>query len=196
MKVPTFTHGTLENTRKALETGKIKYPAYCWCTDVAQYGFINKNNELEFIGIPVMTGTLDNILILSDLHDGLYQVKGQYKITPTGETIYSSSIDVITIIQTKNNIKRICMITTDDITTYSVDSELNITQDSVVTESYLDSKGYASADYVDTKLLVMEEKIKSEMYSYINTELDQHIEDLINSNVLPVDDSDVEKLFN
>ena len=46
MLTPIFTHGTYANTIKAIEAGKIKYPAYCWMTDVQQYGFINKNNEL------------------------------------------------------------------------------------------------------------------------------------------------------
>lgn len=196
MKYPVFAHGKIVSVQKAIETGKIKYPAYVWLDDSDQYSFLNKNGELEICGIPKKSGTLDNVLILSDLSDGLYEIKGQYKITPNSETTYSSPIDVITIIQTKNDIKRICTITADDIVTYFIDSEMNITQDSVVTKSYLETKGYASTDYVDNVLLTMEEKIKTEMYSYINEELDQHIEDLIDSNVLPVDDSDVRELFN
>ena len=195
MKYPVFAHGTMANVKKAIATGKIKYPAYCWIDDTDQYSFLNKNGELEVCGIPKKSGTLDNTLILSDLSDGLYQINGQYKITSTGETTYSSSTDVITIIQTKNNIKRICTITADDIITYSVDSELNITEDSVVTKNYLQSKGYASTDYVNSSLSALETKITTELYSYIDTELDRRIEEQIDNNILPVDNSDVRNLF-
>lgn len=196
MKAPTFAHGTYEKVINAISSGKIKYPVYIWLDDTDQYSFLNKNGELEICGIPKKKGTLDSTLILSELADGLYQISGQYKITTDNETIYSSSIDILAIIQTKDDEKYICTITVDDIITYTVNSESIVTSDSVVTKNYLELKGYASTDYVNSAISVLEEKIKTELYLYIDEELDAKIEQKIDSNVLPVDDSDVRNLFN
>lgn len=198
MLVPNFVHGKMENVQKAIDAKKIVYPSYVWITDLQQYGFLNKNNELETIGIPVLAGTLSNIVILSDLSDGLYKINGQYKITSDSETIFSVPIDTLTIIQTIDNIKKIRVVTIDEIITYSV-SDGVIEEDFVVNKSYLESQGYATIEYVSAGLEELENRLTS-LNTYINEELpqeiDNKIETQIEDNVLPVDDSDVRNLFN
>ena len=194
MKAPIFTHGTYENTIKAIQEGKIKYPAYCWITDKEQYGFLNKNNELETIGIPLLTGTLEKQIILSELDDGLYEIKGQYKITSKSETTYSSSTNIICMVVTIDEIKKIKCISFDEIVNYQIEDN-TITSDTYITEEYLRDRGYTTSDYVDTKLTALKEEIEGEIDTLVDPVVRPIIEEVIDKNILSVSDDDVRELF-
>ena len=194
MKTPVFTHGTYENTIKAIQEGRIKYPGYCWITDKELYGFINKNNELEYIGIPVLTGTLEKEIILSDLDDGLYEIKGQHKITSDSETIYIAGSNIICIVETVGEIKKIKRITSDEIVNYKIEDGV-VTSDSYVTEEYLREHGYATTDYVDAKLTALKEEIEGEIETLVDPVVRPMVEEIIDRDIQPVDDDDVRNLF-
>ena len=196
MLAPIFTHGTLENTKKAIQEGKIKYPAYCWCTDVSQYGFINKHNELEFIGIPELTGTLENKIILSSLDDGLYQVKGQHKITADHATTFDSSSFILVVVQTTAEGKKVRRITADELTTYTIGEDLSVTANEVATKDYLDEKGYATEDYVDAKIAVLKQELEDEIEELVEPVVRPLVEQIIDEEIQPEDNSRIDELFN
>lgn len=196
MLAPIFTHGTLENTKKAMQEGKIKYPAYCWCTDVSQYGFINKHNELEFIGIPELTGTLENKIILSSLDDGLYQVKGQHKITADHATTFDSSSFILVVVQTTAEGKKVRRITADELTTYTIGEDLSVTANEVATKDYLDEKGYATEDYVDAKIAVLKQELEDEIEELVEPVVRPMVEQIIDEEIQPEDNSKIDELFN
>lgn len=199
MLAPIFTHGTLENTKKAMQEGKIKYPAYCWCTDVSQYGFINKHNELEFIGIPELTGTLENKIILSSLDDGLYQVKGQHKITADHATTFDSSSFILVVVQTTAEGKKVRRITADELTTYTIGEDLSVTANEVATKDYLDEKGYATEDYVDAKIAAMEQIILADVEAALPSMIEPLVypvvEEVVDRMIQPEDDQNIRDLF-
>lgn len=195
MLAPIFTHGTLENTIKAIMDGKIKYPAYCWLTDVEQYGFLNKNNKLETISIPCLTGTLENEVILSTLYDGLYQVKGQHKITANDETTYLSSSYILCVVQTINGKKKVKRITADEVINYEVEDDLSVTRDAVVTEKYLEEKGYADKDYIDAKIVILKEELEAEIADLVEPLVEPIVDRLLDEKIDDIDKESIDDLF-
>ena len=152
MLTPIFSHGTYANTLEAIADGRIRYPAYCWLTDVEEYGFLNSNNELETIGIPCFEGAQDAPIVLSDLQDGIYQVKGYQKISPSDITTLNNDSYIFVIIETENEVQKIRRITADDLSTYTVQNDTVTNVDATVTESYLDLHEYVTQDVVDEKM--------------------------------------------
>lgn len=199
MLAPIFTHGTYDNTINAITDGKIKYPAYCWITDRGQYGFLNKQNQLEIIGIPEFTGTMQNPIILSSLDDGLYQIKGQHKITAEDDTTFYSMTSIICVVQTLDEKKKIKRITADEIIDYVVNEDLSVARDIIVTESYLESKGYVDAEYVDRKIAAMEQIIKDDIEAALPEMIEPIVrpvvEDVVDDTVQDIPEEDIEDLF-
>ena len=200
MLTPIFTHGTYENTIKAITEGKIKYPAYLWISDRGQYGFLNKQNQLEVIGIPELSGSLDNVLILSTLDDGLYQVKGPHKITASHPTTFDYSSFILVVVQTINGIKKVRRITADELTTYTIEEDLSVTSDEVATKDYLDDMGYTTEDYVDAKVAAMESTIMADVEAALPGMLEgivrPVVEEVVDETILPEDDDNIRDLFN
>ncbi len=194
MKAPVFTHGTYENTIKAIQEGKIKYPAYCWITDKEQYGFLNKNNELETIGIPLLTGTIEKQIILSELDDGLYEIKGQYKITSESETIFFSFAPISCIVQTIDEVKKIKHITSNEIVDYTIINE-EISSDTYITESYLRDHGYVTEDYVNLRIEALKREIEDEIGTLIEPVIRPMVEEVIDEDIQNVSDEEIESLF-
>lgn len=199
MLAPIFTHGTYANTVKAIQEGKIKYPGYCWIVDTGQYGFINKYNELEIIGIPQLTGTLENEIILNILKDGIYQVKGQHRITANDPTVYLSTSFIYCIVQTIDGKKKIKRITADEIIDYVIEEDLSVTRDAIVTESYLKSKGYADEEYVDRKIAAMEaiimEDVETALPEMMAPIVRPVVEEVMDETIQEIDDEDIKDLF-
>lgn len=200
MLAPIFTHGTYENTIKAIQEGKIKYPSYCWITDKEQYGFLNKQNELETIGIPCLTGTIQNPIILSTLNDGLYQVKGQHKITASHTTTFDSSSFIMVVVQTIGGIKKVARIASDEVVRYEIGDDLSVTQDAYVTESFLKDNEYVTEDYVDDKIAAMEAIILADVEAALPDMLAPIVRPVVDEEIdrmiQPEDNQNIEDLFN
>ena len=199
MLAPIFTHGTYANTVKAIEEGKIKYPAYLWISDRGQYGFLNKQNQLEVIGIPELTGTIQNKIILSTLDDGLYQVRGQYKITADHPTTFDSSSYILVVVQTMGGLKKVTRISSDELIRYTINEDLSVTEEAYITQSYLDEKGYATEDFVDEKIAAMEAVIMADVEAALPDMLEPIlrpvVEDVVDQTIQPEDDENIRDLF-
>ena len=195
MKNPIFVHGSTSAIQRLIEKNKIKYPSYIWNTDKHTYQFLNKNNELEEIGVPQLIGNLDNQIILSDLNDGVWRIQGQHKITENDETVFLSASDIFVIISTIDDVTRIKRITADEITTYMVYNNEIINVDSIITTKYLIEHGYITETTLDSKLIVVEDSIKTDLKQYIDDSVQDLIDEAINKGIDHYSEEDIVQLF-
>lgn len=195
MLAPIFTHGTYENTIKAIADKKIKYPCYCWITDRGQYGFLNKQNQLEVIGIPELTGTMQNKIVLSSLDDGLYQVKGQHTITADYPTTFDCTNFILVVVQTIDGVKKIRRITADELSVYIINEDLSVSVDEVATKGYLDDKGYTTEEQLDEKIAVLKAELEDEIEVLVEPVVRPMVEEIINRDIQPEDDQSIRDLF-
>ena len=149
-----------------------------------------------------LVGTVGKPIMVSELDDGIYRIKGQYKISDLEETIYlSASYIIITVSKNNQNIE-IKKITSDNITDYIVTNS-NISKNTYVTEQYLKDNNYTTTSYVDTKIEALELSIKEDMRGYVQEaitevfgeELDKKIDDRIDEKIIPMSDSQIRNLF-
>ena len=149
-----------------------------------------------------LVGTLDDPIIVSELYNGIYNIKGQYKISNLIETIYLSASSVIVMVEKDGDITHIKHITTDQITDFFI-SDNSVTSHEYITDQYLKDNNYVTADYVDNKIAALEESINEDIKKYIsdivdekfNTLLDEKIDAKIDEKIQPVDNSQVQSLF-
>ena len=149
-----------------------------------------------------LVGTLDKPIMVSELDDGIYRIKGQYKISDLEETIYLSASDILMTVSKNNQNIEIKKITSDDITDYIITNS-NISKNTYVTEQYLKDNNYVTTAYVDTKIGALELSIKEDMRGYVQEaitevfgeELDKKIDDKIDEKIVPMSDSQIRNLF-
>ena len=149
-----------------------------------------------------LVGTLDKPIMVSELDDGIYRIKGQYKISDLEETIYLSASDILMTVSKNNQNIEIKKITSDDITDYIITNS-DIYKNTYVTEQYLKDNNYVTTAYVDTKIEALELSIKEDMRGYVQEaitevfgeELDKKIEDKIDEKIVPMSDSQIRNLF-
>lgn len=200
MKAPVFAYGTLAKLQAAVQSGKVTYPTYCWVSDTLQYAFVNKDLQIEIVGLPKLTGTLTKQIILSSLSDGIYEVKGQHKISEDSETIYLSASYILVIVSSDGDTKKVRRITADDIEDYAV-SDTGTTERTsvVVTTAYLEEHHYSTEGYVDDKIAALKVTFEEEMKDYVDDIIKEQIAVLvpeeIEKHINTVPEADVRKLF-
>ena len=192
IKNPIFAHGTESAIQSLISSHEITYPAYLWYTDKNTYNFLDKEGNIECIDFPKLTGTLDDKVILSELGNGIFYIKGQYKITASDQTVYSAGSYIIVIVDGP----KIRRITADEIETCTIQSGAITARDTVVTAQYLEDNGYATEDYVDTAIEAAEATLMADVKDYIDETLPDMIESQIDAQITSIDDNDIEELFN
>lgn len=149
-----------------------------------------------------LIGTLDEPIIVDELDGGIYNIKGQYKISNLIETIYLSASSVIAMVEKDGDITHIKHITTDQITDFFI-SDNSVTSHEYVTDQYLKDNNYATTDYVDNKIAALEQSINEDIEKYISdivdkqfsSMLDEKIDAKIDEKIQPVDNAQVQSLF-
>lgn len=199
MKSPVFAYGTMEALNKAVSSGKIKYPAYVWLKDTLQYAFVNKNGEIELIGLPKITGTLDKQIVLSELEGGVYAIKGQYVVASDSEPVFLSASYVLAIVRHKDDETKVRIITVDNVLDFTVgDGEITDT-DQVITKRYLKEHGYITEVEVDDKITAMRVTLEEEIKDYANSIIAEQIAvllpDELDKLLQPVEAEDVRNMF-
>lgn len=146
--------------------------------------------DFSIKGIPEVIGTNDNPIILSELEPGLYRVKGVYKISADYPTITFAMIDHLAFVNDDEDLD-IKVITDSTITDYIVEGDDVTFVNNYATYEYL-SDNYASKEYVDSKVAVLEaeisqiisefhDKVVEIVYECLNDALDNIHEDYINN---------------
>ena len=149
-----------------------------------------------------LIGDLDNPIIIDKLDTGIYNVKGQYKISNLIETIYLSASSVIVMVEKDGVVTHIKHITTDQIIDFFI-SDNSVTSHEYITDQYLKDNNYATTDYVDNKIAALEQSINEDIEKYIadivdkqfSSMLDEKIDAKIDEKIQPVDNSKVQSLF-
>lgn len=142
-------------------------------------------------------GTLDSPITVDQLEDGIYKIRGQYKLTESAITIYLSSNDNFFLVKTENDITYIKKISAMDITDYTVNSDGSISASTIPTTKIL--KNYATKSYVDDKIAALDLLTKDDVTTYvadiINNTIDEKIETKVNEMYTPADNAEIQQLF-
>ena len=142
-------------------------------------------------------GTLNSPITVDQLEDGIYKIRGQYKLTESAITIYLSSNDNFFLVKTENDITYIKKISSMDITDYTVNSDGSISASTIPTTKIL--KNYATKSYVDDKIAALDLLTKDDVTTYvadiINNTIDEKIETKVNEMYTPVDNAEIQQLF-
>lgn len=149
-----------------------------------------------------LVGTMDKPIMVSDLDDGIYRIKGQYKITVDDITTYLNPNYCIFIISNNNGITYVKKISNEEIIDYRV-TDVVIKTNLTITEEYLSEKGYITSSYVDKKIEALETFIKDDIKSYIqeevsklfNEQLDERIDNRIDAKILSATEEEIISLF-
>ena len=142
-------------------------------------------------------GTLNSPITVDQLEDGIYKIRGQYKLTESAITIYLSSNDNFFLVKTENDITYIKKISAMDITDYTVNSDGSISASTIPTTKIL--KNYAPKSYVDDKIAALDLLTKDDVTTYvadiINNTIDEKIETKVNKMYTPADNAEIQQLF-
>ena len=125
-----------------------------------------------------LVGTLDIPILIDSLSDGIYKIKGQYKISNTDITTYLSADGDLFIIENTDTEKHIKRFTKDDIYDFVI-TDTDIIKKFYITDEYLLNNGYTTNDYVDNKIAALEASIRADIEAYI----EQTVEDVITRKV-------------
>ena len=125
-----------------------------------------------------LIGTLDEPVIITELNSGTYKIKGQYKISDDYGTVFLSSDGDLFLTEKTSTENRIKRITKDTIQDFVI-SDSDIVKRTYITDEYLIGCGYSTTEYVDNKVLALEESIRVDIEAYV----EQTVEDVITQKV-------------
>ena len=181
---------------------------------------INKNKDNEFYVSPLSdpgkidydtlgnrpiinkVGTLDNPITIENLDDGIYKIRGQYKLSINAVTVYLSTLDNIFLVRKDSDHTYIKKISATDITDYTVNSDGSTSASTIPTSKML--KDYATKTYVEERLAALDFITKGEVESFVtqtvteilNSQLDTLVEEKVKNIYAPSEKSDIDILFN
>lgn len=149
-----------------------------------------------------LVGTLDEPILIEALENGIYSVKGQYKISNQFETIYLSATNNLFVVEKTTNVVYIKKITSTEIIDYTITSEY-IQTSQIATTAYIESCGYATTSYVDEKIASLDCITQEQVDTYvkelvieiIDELLDERIDVKLDEKLQESDDSQILALF-
>lgn len=132
--------------------------------------------------IDIVTGTVFSPIVVSTLSDGFYKVVGAYKLSNDVVTVYSSSTGHFVIVETINGVKHIKQITAEKIIDHTVTDD-GATSVEMPTKEWIIEQNYATKQYVDDKLAVMNFFTKEDAQAYIEQCIDASISTMVENTV-------------
>lgn len=159
-------------------------------------------NTLGNRPIENIVGSLEEPIIISELNNGIYSVKGQYKIADTEGTIFLAASSVLFIVEKSTEGILIKKITSSEIIDYSIKDSV-ISSSSIVTHTFLEKQGFATTKYVDEKIAALDFIRKEEVNKYVNdlvvsilnTELDTMVDKKIDEKIQETSSEQIDELF-
>lgn len=170
---------------------------------------VNKNNDV-FEAVPLssfdgeidyntignkpivnLVGTLDSPIVLSTIENGVYSVKGQYKIAPNDTTVFlNSTANICMVEHTEGGKIHVKRVSTSEIKDYEVVDDV-VTSYAYVTEKHLAEHGYATIEYVkeyvDSKFaevnFVTEEVVETLIDEKVSTVMAESVETLVETKI-------------
>ena len=140
-------------------------------------------------------GLVSNPIVLDQQADGIYSVNGNYKISDNLDTVFSSvSNNMFIVSHLDNGTVKIKKIGAEEMIDYSISNE-NVTQYIVPTTEWLEKQGYASKEYVDTKIAALDFMTKNDAEIYITEILDSVIDEKISNKFEATTDREIVGIF-
>lgn len=153
---------------------------------------------LEHIPIANKYGEISSPIIISDLENGSYSIKGQYKIGGDNETVYVSSKDVIMLVESDDEYKYITRLGAKGIYQYTLDLDTNkVTINEYATQSWILAQGYTTENYVDKAIENLYNRIAEEALVTITklSQLENDMGYLTESDMTEIDEQEIVGLF-
>ena len=129
--------------------------------------------------IDIVTGSVFEPILITDLKDGFYKVVGAYKMSGDAVTVYSSSTGHFVVVETINGVKYIKQITAQKIIDYKVDATGTVLLEEMPTKQWIKEQTFATVQYVDGKVSAMDFLTKSEAAEYISKYIDTSIDKIV-----------------
>lgn len=148
-------------------------------------------------------GTLDKPITISNLDNGIYSIKGQYKICTNDETIYLTTNDEFFLVKKDDDIVYIRKITATDIIDFQVVSDSIKSKNTYPTTEWIEKQGYATETYVNNKIAALDFMTKADVTEYVEKLINEKIDNIIDSKIdekiadtfSDVDESDITYMF-
>lgn len=149
-------------------------------------------------------GTQDDNLIIGDLDNGLYSVKGIYKIFNEYPTLFTVASNHLFLVEKTDSISYVKDISAKEIITYTLSNgTVNVLKS--VTTQYLEDNQYITNDLLEAKLKTLDLITKAEASEYVKTITNEYLEQNLGTTIdtkidekiqsLVATDSDIENLF-
>ena len=189
--------GYVVNTNKTRNTSSYSLTPLAELTEEIDYNTLGNKPIINIVG------TLEEPINLSTLSDGIYSIKGQYKVSDNEETVFLAASNILFIIEKDEQIVYIKKITSGEIVDYKIENDI-VSSSSVVTKEYLEEQGYVTEQYINDKFSVLDYLTKEEAKGYIQEliettlgeELDEVIDKKIDEKILPTEQEEITILFN
>lgn len=149
-------------------------------------------NTLKDIPIKNIGGTLTSTIIISDLEDGIYKVKGQYMIGGNNTTIQNSSEDTYFIVTHEEDRTSITSICGKSILLYFIETDGSYLFDRYITENWLESKNFVTSENVQE---YVREAIGENINQIVNEILDERIDIALENKIDGIEPIDIARLF-
>lgn len=159
---------------------------------------LNNYDQLENLPVVNKYGEISSPIVLFDLENGSYSIKGQYKVGGNIETVYVSSKDVTVLVDSDEEYKYITKISTKEICQYTFNLETqHIDTDKYATQSWILARGYATETYVNQAIKDLYNKIAEETLVTITkvSQLENDMGYLTVDNFNEVEDEKILNLF-
>lgn len=152
---------------------------YAWNATTHTWDKVDFGGGGSGSGIPELVGTEDNPIVLSGVPEGLYRVIGVYKICSGSTDTITTDIHHLAFINNTGETTLIKVVTESDIQDYSVLRGL-------ITFSNI----YATKQYVDTQVEILQNQI-----SEIISEFEPMVLQVITDNYEPISKQFIDSLF-
>ena len=160
---------------------------------------VTSYNDLADAPIVNKVGSIGAEIILSELDNGNYSIKGQYKISATSTTVSVSSVSTMFLVESDEDFKYITKLGAKKIIVYKYNvASGEVTTDEHVTKSWIAEQGYTTKAYVNQAIEDLYQRIANEALVTI-TKLSQLENDcgfITADDINEIENSDISDLFN
>ena len=120
-------------------------------------------NDLADVPVTNKVGSIGAEIVLSELEDGNYSIKGQYKISTTSTTVSVSSVNTMFLIESDGDFKYITKLGAKKVYVYTYNiASGEVATDEYITKSWVAEQGYTTKTYVDQAIEDLYQRIANE----------------------------------
>lgn len=156
-------------------------------------------NDLADVPVTNKVGSIGAEIVLSELDDGNYAIKGQYKINTASTTVSVSSANTMFLIESDGDLKHITKLGAKKVYIYTYNTASGeVTTEEYITKSWVAEQGYVNRDYVSQAIEDLYQRIANEALVTI-TKLSQLENDcgFITTEEIPmIGNEEISNLFN